>query len=188
MKPLYCLVAAAFAAATPACAASEGARLFDPIAAVLQHPRCMNCHRGADFLHRDDVGTPSASRVARASEPASMAAVPCRACHHDRNSADGAAPGAAGWRLAPPNTNWRHLGAAELCAAIKDPARNGKRFTVAAVIEHMKTAPLVLWAWTPGGERAAPELSHDEFVRALERWAAAGAPCPRREVPPAPWR
>jgi hypothetical protein len=177
----------ALAAAIPICAAAEGSKLFDPIAAVLEHPRCMNCHRGAESLHPADVGKPSESRVARAPQPTSMAAVPCGACHRDRNSADGV-PGAPRWRLAPSSANWKHLGAAELCAAIKDPARNGKRFTIAAVIEHMKSAPLVLWAWRPGGGRTAPELSHGEFVRALEAWAAAGAPCPAQDVPPAPRR
>jgi hypothetical protein len=182
------VVAAALAAAIPVCAAADGARLFDPIAAVLGHPRCMNCHMGAEALHRGEVGGPSESRIARAPEPKSVAAAPCRACHRDRNSADGTVPGAPRWRLAPPSTNWQGLGADELCAAIKDPARNGKRFTIAEVVAHMKSAPLVLWAWRPGAGREAPPLAHVEFVGALEAWAAAGAPCPGREATPAPRR
>ena len=184
-KGLHRVAAAALAAALPVGAAADDARLFYPIAAVLEHPRCMNCHQGTESLHRQDMGTPSASRVARAPEPAAMAAAPCRACHRDDNSADGAVPGAPRWRLAPPTTNWRGFDAAEKCAAIKDPARNGKRFTIAEVVEHMKSAPLVLWAWRPGAGRAKPGLSHDEFVRALEAWAEAGAPCPGPDAQPA---
>ena len=117
-----------------------------------------------------------------------MAAAPCGACHRDTNSADGTVPGAPRWKLAPPSMNWRGFDAAELCAAIKDPARNGERFTITAVIEHMKVAPAVLWAWRPGAGREAPELSHGDFIVALEAWSAAGAPCRVPETRQAPRR
>ena len=38
---------------------------------------------------------------------------------------------------------------------------------------------LVLWAWAPGAHRTTPPLSHEEFVKALQAWLAAGMPCPR---------
>jgi hypothetical protein len=37
-----------------------------------------------------------------------------------------------------------------MCEQMKDPACNGGRHTAEQIIEHMKTDPLVLWAWTPG--------------------------------------
>src|SRR5229473_1575219 len=47
-----------------------------------------------------------------------------------------------------------------------------------AVIEHMKSDPLVLWAWNPGAGRTTPPLSHEKLVEALEAWVSAGMPCP----------
>lgn len=148
------------------------ARTFDPIAAVLQHPRCMNCHQGTGFLHQKstDIGR---ARFAESGESAQ-----CTACHQRDNSAYGVVPGAPGWRLPPPSMNWERLSAARICEAIKKPAKNGHRHTLGAVIEHMKVAPLVLWAWHPGVGRSAPAISHDRFIRDLETWVAAGAPCP----------
>ena len=74
--------------------------------------------------------------------------------------------------------NWERLSAAQICKSIKNPTKNGHRRALGAVIEHMKVAPLVLWAWHPGAGRSTPTFSHDSFIRDLEKWAAAGAPCP----------
>jgi hypothetical protein len=74
---------------------------------------------------------------------------------------------------------WEGKSKQQICEQMKDPTRNGGRRTAAQVIEHMKTDPLVLWAWTPGDGRATPPLTHAEFVKALETWVRAGMPCPR---------
>jgi hypothetical protein len=71
---------------------------------------------------------------------------------------------------------------AQLCAQIKDPARNGGR-SPHALLEHVETEPLVLWSWNPGtrpnGEqRTTPPISHYQFVRAFEGWINEGLPCP----------
>lgn len=87
-------------------------------------------------------------------------------------------PGAHGWHLAPLSMGWEGLSKAQICAALKDPARNGGRNTLDKVIEHMKVDPLVKWAWDPGAGRTTPIISHDAFVADLESWAAAGGPCP----------
>jgi len=65
---------------------------------------------------------------------------------------------------------------ATICEQMKDPARNGGHSTGEAVIEHMKSDPLILWAWNPG-TRTTPPLSHEKFVVALEAWVHAGMPC-----------
>jgi hypothetical protein len=104
--------------------------------------------------------------------------LPCQTCHQDTNTADGFVPGVAGWRLAPLSMLWEGRTRAQICAQIKDPARNGGRATGEAIIEHMKADPLVLWAWAPGGGRTTPPLSHAKFVEALEVWVSAGMPCP----------
>lgn len=48
------------------------------------------------------------------------------------------------------------------------------------LIEHMSFDPLVAWGWAPGGDRRPVEMPKDEFVRALQAWADAGAQCPSR--------
>jgi hypothetical protein len=82
------------------------------------------------------------------------------------------------WESSPGNP----LTGAELCAQLKDPARNGGR-DLQALLHHIETEPLVLWAWDPGtrlnGEaRTTPPLGHEEFVDTFVRWIDAGAPCP----------
>jgi len=72
---------------------------------------------------------------------------------------------------------WEGRSAQQICEQMKDPARNGGRHTPEQIIEHMKTDPLVLWAWSPGAGRTLPPLSHEKFVEALEAWVKAGMPC-----------
>jgi hypothetical protein len=72
---------------------------------------------------------------------------------------------------------WEGRSAQQICEQVKDPARNGGRHTPEQIIEHMKTYPLVLWAWSPGTGRALPPLSHEKFVEALDAWVKAGMPC-----------
>ena len=72
---------------------------------------------------------------------------------------------------------WEGRSAQQICEQIKDPARNGGRRTAEQIIEHMKTDPLVLYAWAPGTGRTTPPLSHDKFVQALEAWVKAGMRC-----------
>ncbi|HSW12628.1 MAG TPA: hypothetical protein VLI06_07280, partial [Solimonas sp.] len=60
--------------------------------------------------------------------------------------------------------------------ALTDRSRNGDR-SIDALVEHMRSDPLVLWGWNPGAGRQPPPLAHPEFMRAVEAWQAAGAPC-----------
>jgi hypothetical protein len=87
-------------------------------------------------------------------------------------------PGVKDWHLAPRSMTWQGLDKKGVCLQMRDPARNGNRKTPHEVVEHMRTDPLVLWAWQPGGNRMTPALSHDDFVKALVAWADAGLPCP----------
>jgi hypothetical protein len=151
---------------------------FAPIAAVLLHPRCLNCHSVGEAARNSEAQLRHARRAAAAAQLQGVARLPCTSCHHGTNSADGGVPGGRNWRAAPASMGWDGLSPRQICQAIKDPAKNGNRRTPDAVIEHMKVAPLVLWSWNPGGGRTAPAVSHDEFVRELQAWAAAGAPCP----------
>jgi hypothetical protein len=46
------------------------------------------------------------------------------------------------------------------------------------MLKHVAEDKLVLWGWSPGGERAPVSVPHGEFVASFKLWAAAGAPCP----------
>jgi len=149
---------------------------FDPIASVLMHPRCLNCHQDQS-PRQGDARTVHLPLVVRGKDGHGVRTQPCQTCHQTTNTADGFVPGVANWRLAPLSMLWEGRSAQQICEQMKDPARNGGRHTAEQIIEHMKTDPLVLWAWTPGIGRATPPLSHDKFVEALEAWVKAGMPC-----------
>ena len=136
------------------------ATLFDPVASVVMGPRCINGHQ-ADAPRQKDWGVIHAQQVVRGADGHGSAALRCQACH-----------------LAPRSMTWQGLDKKAVCLQMRDPARNGNRKTPHEVVEHMRTDPLVLWAWQPGGNRTTPALSHDDFVNALVAWADAGLPCP----------
>ena len=161
---------------TEAAAPSDPA-LFDRIATVLTHPRCINCHQ-AESPTQTDAKILHRPLMVRGANGHGSLAQPCQTCHQTTNTANGFVPGVADWRLAPLSMLWEGRTKAQICAQIKDPARNGGRHTGQEIIEHMKVDPLVLWAWNPGANRTTPPLSHEQLVRALETWVGAGMPCP----------
>jgi hypothetical protein len=148
---------------------------FDPIASVLMHPRCINCHQDQS-PRQGDARTVHLPLIVRGKDGHGAPTQQCQTCHQTANTADGFVPGVADWHLAPLSMLWEGRSAQQICEQMKDPARNGGRHTAEQIIEHMKTDPLVLWAWAPGA-RTTPPLSHDKFVEALEAWVKAGMPC-----------
>ena len=165
------------------------ATLFDPVASVVMHSCCMNCHQ-TDFSRQTDRGIRHAQHVVRGTGGANprdgghgAPTLQCQACHQTTNTADDRVPGVDHWALAPLSMKWEGLSKAQICNSIKDPSRNGGRKTAHDVIEHMRVDPLVLWAWNPGANRTRPPLDHDAFMKALEAWSAAGMPCPQESKP-----
>ena len=174
--------------AEPTRQTGDGARsaalaAFDTIQAVLQHPRCQNCHIPGDAPLQFDAGIAHAQYVQRGPEGKGAPGLPCSTCHAATNppTSYGAhmPPGAPNWQLPPPSRKMVFIGlpAAELCATIKDPARNGRR-DLAAVLEHVSHDKLVLWGWNPGVGLAPVSVPHDVFVASFKTWIAGGAPCP----------
>ena len=163
----------------PALGQSSAAREaggWGEVSAVLRHPRCMNCHTVTEFPRQGDDRHRHQQRVMRGPKGAGAATLQCAACHQNSNSYDGKVPGAPSWHLAPLAMGWEKLNEAQLCAALKDRAKNGNR-SLEALVEHMTGDPLVQWAWAPGA-RAAPPLPQAAFHGAVRRWAAEGARCP----------
>jgi len=180
------------AGVAPAADHSEDALLaFATIQAVLQHPRCQNCHIPGDAPLQFDEGFPHTQNVQRGPAGLGAPGLPCSTCHADRNppASYGAhmPPGAPGWRLPPPQRKMVFIGLspAELCATVRDPQRNGGR-SLAALLEHLSHDKLVLWGWSPGVGREPVSVPHDALVAATKTWIAGGAPCPPADEPPRP--
>lgn len=150
---------------------------FSPIAEVLRHPRCMNCHTVTEFPRQTDERLRHAQLVVRGEDGFGAPTLQCGACHQDRNVEDGKVPGAPHWHLAPLSMGWEGLNRGELCETLKDTDKNGGR-DLAALVKHMEEDALVLWGWTPGGDRDTPPYAHADFIDLLKLWVAAGAPCP----------
>jgi hypothetical protein len=150
---------------------------FRTVYSVLTHPRCMNCHTTVNWPTQGDGQVRHTFNVMRGPDGRGTAGMKCTTCHLATNQAAGNVPGAPDWHMAPLSMGWTGLTPAQLCKALKDPARNGGR-TASRVIEHFKGDPLVLWAWTPGGRRSAPPVLHAKFVEAAETWVRLGAACP----------
>lgn len=152
--------------------------LFEPVASVVMHPRCINCHQD-DSPRQTDQKIRHQPLVVRGADGHGAPTQPCQTCHQATNSGpDGFVPGVATWHLAPLSMLWEGRSKGQICEQMKDPSRNGGLRTGEELIEHMKTDPLVLWAWSPGGGRTTPPLSHRVFVASLEAWVRAGMPCP----------
>lgn len=164
------------AAASAQPTAALDASSWPPVASVLRHPRCMNCHPAGDFPRQGDDRHRHQQLVMRGAADSGVSTLQCAACHQTKNSDDGKVPGAPKWHLAPLSMAWENLNDPQLCAALKDTAKNGNR-SVEALVDHMTADPLVQWAWAPGA-RVPPALPQADFHAAVRRWAAAGAPCP----------
>ncbi len=156
---------------------------FSTVQQVLQHPRCQNCHIPGDAPLQFDAGLPHQMGVVRGDLGMGPPGLPCSTCHNTVNPPASfgphTPPGAPTWRLPPPEQKmvFINLSAAELCATIKNPQKNGgKDFD--ALIHHVADDELVGWGWHPGGERKPVPIPREEFVAKFKQWAAAGGPCP----------
>jgi cytochrome c553 len=148
---------------------------FDTVAKVLTHPRCLNCHTSTAWPTQGDDRHRHMFNVVRGTDDRGAPAMRCASCHKDKNVAN--IPGAKDWHIAPLSQAWTGLTHGALCRALLDPAQNGG-LTREKLVAHLRTAPLVLWAWTPGGTRTAPPLPHTDLVKAAETWIKKGANCP----------
>jgi hypothetical protein len=156
---------------------------FPTIQAVLQHPRCQNCHIPGDAPLQLDAGVVHAQNVQRGPSGNGAAGLPCRTCHNNSNPPASYGPhmppGGPSWRLPPPDQKMVFIGLspAALCATIKNPKHTNGR-DLASMFDHVSHDELVLWGWDPGVGRAPVSVPHDQFVAAFKTWMDGGAPCP----------
>jgi hypothetical protein len=164
--------------------AERSRALFNEIAKVVTHPRCMNCHpagehplQGAD--HHDH--RPPAYR---GEGGVGIAGLTCSACHTEKNYTlvgTGASyksiPGHPRWGLAPIEMAWQGKTLSQICQQMKDPARNGGR-TLALLQEHLAHDDLVAWGWAPGEGREPAPGTQQQFGELAQAWINTGAQCP----------
>ena len=181
MRRALVLVAACSAPAPRSNAAPDpdaaSRAIFADIAAVLTHPRCVNCHPQDDLPRQGELHALHDPPVVRGPEDRGIAALRCVTCHQDANAQLARIPGAPDWRLAPREMAWLGKTPAEICAQLVDPARNGHR-TLAQVEDHLAHDPLVGWGWAPGADRAPVPGTQVELGARFHAWIESGARCP----------
>ena len=156
---------------------ARSAAMFTELGKVLTSPRCMNCHPAGDRPRQGDGSRPHQPPVSRGADGHGQEAMRCSICHQAANFDPGRVPGHPEWHLAPREMAWEGKTLAEICAQIKDPARNGGR-KVEDFIHHIGADTLVGWAWAPGFGRTPAPGTQKEAGALVEAWVKTGAACP----------
>jgi len=156
---------------------ARAAAMFTELGKVLTHPRCVNCHPAGDRPRQGDARRLHEPPVSRGADGHGTPTMRCDSCHKTANFDPGRVPGHPEWHLAPREMAWEGKTIAEICAQIKDPARNGGR-KVEDLIHHIGKDTLVGWAWSPGYGRAPAPGTQDQAGALVEAWVKSGAACP----------
>ena len=156
---------------------ARSAALFTEAGKVLTHARCVNCHPAGDRPRQGDVRRLHQPPVARGNDGFGLPAMRCPICHQAANFEPGCVPGNQVWHLAPIEMAWEGKTVGQICAQIKDPARNGGR-SLDEIVHHIGTDHLVGWAWAPGAGRQPAPGTQSEAGALLDAWVNTGAVCP----------
>lgn len=163
----------------------EGLAAFNRIYEVASHPRCSNCHVGADnrpMWSGPSYGEtrPHGMNINAGESRIGAETLPCATCHavSDRlNDTPHAAPQVAmTWMLAPVEAEWFGKSEAEICTQLRDPDRNGGR-DMLELASHLDHDLILHWAWNPGGGREPAPYSLQDHVNDILTWGVAGFPC-----------
>ncbi len=155
---------------------ARSAAYFTELGKVLTSPRCLNCHPAGDRPRQGDEARLHQPPVERGADGFGLPAMRCPICHQGANF--GIVPGNPIWHLAPREMAWEGKTIGEICAQIKDPARNGNR-SLASLVEHIGEDHLVGWAWTPGAGRKPAQGTQQQAGELVEAWVTSGAMCPK---------
>ncbi|WJR77427.1 Isoquinoline 1-oxidoreductase subunit [Bradyrhizobium sp. NP1] len=157
---------------------ARSAALFGELAKVLTHPRCVNCHPAGDRPRQGDMMRLHQPPVERGADGHGLAAMRCSSCHRETNFDPARVPGDPNWHLAPREMAWENRTASEICAQIKDPARNGGR-SLEEIATHIGSDHLVGWAWQPGAGRQSAPGTQAAAGALVDAWVKSGAACPK---------
>ncbi|MEZ4364973.1 MAG: Isoquinoline 1-oxidoreductase subunit [Kofleriaceae bacterium] len=156
---------------------TRSAAMFTELGRVLLSPRCVNCHPADDSPRQGDASLRHDPPVTRGPDDRGVPGMECATCHQDRNLDHARVPGAPGWHLAPISMAWQGRRLDEICAQLKDPAKNGGK-DLAALQVHIASDPLVGWAWEPGADRVPAPGTQRELGALAQAWIDTGAACP----------
>ncbi|MCA0941761.1 Isoquinoline 1-oxidoreductase subunit [Salipiger pacificus] len=155
--------------------------LFTEMMAVIEHPRCLNCHPVGDSPRQGLDMHPHVPPVVRGDADFGAPGMRCNTCHGEENftfvTQEGSIPGHSPWQLAPIEMGWVGKSAAEICAQLKDPERNGGR-SMEDLHEHNATDGLVGWGWDPGEGREPAPGTQEVFGQLTKAWIETGSACP----------
>ncbi|MCV6594535.1 MAG: hypothetical protein OIF48_16395 [Silicimonas sp.] len=163
----------------------DGLSAWSRIYEVASHPRCSNCHVGADNIPMwsgPSYGKtrPHGMAINAGESRIGAETLLCATCHAVRESLNDvphAAPQVAmDWQLAPVEAEWFGKSSVEICNQLRDPERNGGRGFL-ELAEHLDHDLILHWAWNPGGGREAAPYSLQEHVNDMLAWGVAGFPC-----------
>jgi hypothetical protein len=157
--------------------AKRSAAMFVELGKALTHPRCVNCHPAGDRPRQGDTARLHQPPVERGADGHGLPAMRCSICHQQANFDPARVPGHPEWHLAPREMAWEGKTLAEICAQIKDPARNGGR-SLEELVHHIGTDTLVGWAWAPGFGRQSAPGTQKQAGALVEAWVKTGAECP----------
>jgi hypothetical protein len=157
--------------------ATRSAAVFIELGKVLTSPRCVNCHPAGDRPHQGELGRLHQPPVERGADGHGLAAMRCSICHQQANFEPGRVPGHPEWHLAPREMAWEGKTLGQICAQIKDPARNGGR-SLEDLIHHIGSDTLVGWAWAPGFGRDPAPGTQKQAGALVEARVKTGAVCP----------
>lgn len=152
---------------------------------VVSHPRCSNCHVGADNIPMwsgPSYGRtrPHGMNINAGESRIGIEYVQCSTCHTYRegaNDAPHAAPQVAmNWQLPPAEAEWFGKSSDEICNQLRDPDRNGGR-DFQDIANHLDHDLILHWAWNPGGGREPAPYNLQEHVNDVLAWGVAGYPC-----------
>lgn len=186
----HLMIGAALLLAAPAVAQekpsqAEGLAAWERIYGVTQHPRCTNCHVGADGVPMWaglGYGPEAVHGMNVQAGESRMGAetIPCAACHVTSSAAN-TRPHAPphvddDWRLPPVELAWLGKTSEAVCAQMRDPETNDGH-DLASLLDHLRNSAFVQWSFTPGAGRSVPDGSLDALVQDVALWGAAGMPC-----------
>jgi len=159
--------------------AARSAALFTEAGKVLTSPRCVNCHPAGDRPLQGETQRLHQPPVARRPDGFGTASMRCASCHQSANFDAAGMPGNPHWHLAPREMAWQGKTAGEICAQIKDPARNGGR-SLQEILTHMATDTLVGWAGRPASA-VNQRLARNRSLARSSRHGLKPEPCARRK-------
>jgi hypothetical protein len=164
--------------------AERSRALFNEIAKVVTHPRCMNCHPAGEHPTQGADRHEHMPPAFRGEAGTGIAGMSCSACHTEKNFTlvgTGATyksiPGHPRWGLAPIEMAWQGRSISQICQQIKDPARNGGR-SLALLQEHFAKDDIVAWGWVPGEGREPAPGNQQQLGELAQAWIDSGAECP----------